>query len=108
MKEKYIRYLEKENKYLVSIRTRKYTLFSKRTSSIEEAISVRNKFLIDRYGNLDVLKRKNVPYQNRKNEFKLADDGTFYFMKCSNGTIFKIDVEKLEKVFQYGITVYVT
>ena len=43
MKEKYIRYLEKENKYLVSIRTRKYTLFSKRTSSIEEAISVRNK-----------------------------------------------------------------
>lgn len=86
---------------MVSIRTRKYTLFSKRTSSIEEAISVRNKFLIDRYGNLDVLKRKNVPYQNRKNEFKLADDGTFYFMKCSNGTIFKIDVEDFEKVFQY-------
>lgn len=101
MKEKYIRYLEDKNKYFVCIRTRKYTLFSKKTDTLEEAIRARNKFLNDKYGNLDALKRKNVPKQIYKNEFYISEDGKFYFGKCSNGIVFKIDLDDYEKVSKY-------
>lgn len=98
MKEKYIRYLADCDRYLVSIRTRKYTLFSKRTKTLEEAIEVRNKFLIDRFGSLESLKRKNVPKQFNPNTFLLSDDKKYYIGKDSKGNKFLIDFEDYEKV----------
>lgn len=101
MKEKYIRYLENDNKYLISIRTRKYTLFSKRVNTLEEAISIRNKFLVDRFGNLDSLERKNVPLQNTPNKFVLSTDSKYYIGTDSKGNCFIIDLDDIDKVKKY-------
>lgn len=101
MKEKYIRYLEKENKYLVSIRTRKYTLFSKRTETMEEAIEARNKFLIDKFGNLNSLYRKNVPEQNIPNKFTFDYEKQCCTGTDSNGNEFIIDIDEFPKVSKF-------
>lgn len=101
MKEKYIRYLENDNKYLISIRTRKYTLFSKRVNTLEEAISTRNKFLIDKFGNLDALERKNVPLQNNPNTFILSTDLKYYIGTDSKGNHFIVDSDDIDRVKSY-------
>ena len=101
MKEKYIRYLADCDRYLISIRTRKYTLFSKRVKTLEEAIQIRNKFLMDRFGNLEALERKNVPKQFKSNEFFLSEDGKYYTVKDSKGNEFLVDIDDYYKISKY-------
>lgn len=101
MKEKYIRYLADCDRYLISIITRKYTLFSKRVKTLEEAIQTRNKFLMDRFGNLEALERKNVPKQFKPNEFFLSEDGKYYTVKDSKGNEFLVDADDYSKISKY-------
>ena len=102
--EKYIRFDKRRGTY--SVRISGYgngnEVFHSRADSFEDAIRIRNEFLISTYGNLDYLKKARYPERIKENRYEISGDGTYYtFYTCDEKHAFKVSTEDFEKVSKY-------
>lgn len=112
--EKYIRFDKRRGTY--SVRISGYgkgkEVFNSPAKDFDDAIRIRNEFLINTYGNLDFLSKLRYPEKIKGNRYVLSDDGTYYKVYTANEKycflIDSDDYDRVSKITWYKLGKYIS